>query len=141
MVIESNNYHVFSFSLLTRDMPIINNSKATYITIPAVTGEVSILSSHIPYISRIGYGILHIKTIDSENILYIEDGIVEVANNSVNILVEKALYKDQINVEEIEFEINRINNSKPINVEEDNRNKEQMKRLLMQIDIANGKKK
>ncbi len=62
MVIESKNYNIFSFSLLTRDMPIINNGKAVYITVPTISGSISILSSHIPYISSISYGILHIKT-------------------------------------------------------------------------------
>lgn len=138
MIVEGKKDHIFSFSVLTRDAPIINNGKATYITVPAVSGSISILYLHIAYITDIDYGIVHIKGKNDETILYVEDGVVEVANNNVNILVEKALYAEQINVVSVKNEIARISEIKGINQEEDNRNKIKIKRFEMQISVAEG---
>ncbi len=136
MYVESKSDHIFSFSILTRDAPIVNNGKATCITVPTIAGSVSILHSHISYISDIDYGIVNIKNQNNHTIFYVEDGVVEVANNNVSILVEKALSSEQINMLDIKNEISRISKIKSINLEEDNRNKIKIKRLRMQLSIV-----
>ncbi len=137
MVVESKKENLFSFSILTRSIPVVNNGKASCITVATIDGNVSILFSHVPYITEITYGIVEIKGKGgTASRLYLEDGILEVANNNINILVDKALYADQIDIHFIESEIERINQIKHINLEEDARNKEAIKRLRMQLSFV-----
>ncbi len=137
MVVESKKENLFSYSILTRSIPVINNGKASCITVATINGNISILFSHVPYITEIDYGIVEVKGKGGTTTkLYLEDGIVEVAGNNINILVTKALYADQIDVHFIESEIERIKEIKFINIEEDTRNKMAIKRLQMQLDFV-----
>lgn len=136
MVVESKKENLFSFSILTRSLPVVNNGKASCITVATIGGNISILFSHVPYITEIDYGIVEVKGKGTTSKLYLEDGIIEVAGNNINILVNKALYADQIDVNFIESEIERIKDIKHINIEEDNRNKTAIKRLQMQLDFV-----
>ncbi len=136
MVVESKKENLFSFSILTRSLPVVNNGKASFINVATIDGNVSILFSHVPYITEITYGIVEVRGKGTVSKLYLEDGILEVANNNINILVEKALYADQIDVHFVESEIERIKQIKHINAEEDARNKEALKRLKMQLDFV-----
>ncbi len=136
MALSSKKENLFSFSILTRSLPIVNNGKATFINVQTIAGNVSILYSHVPYITEIDYGIVEIKGKGGNSKLYLEDGILEVANNNINILVTKALYADQIDIQLVESEIEQIKDVKFINPEEDARNKTSLKKLQMQLDFV-----
>ncbi len=136
MVVSSKKENLFSFSILTRSLPVVNNGKASFINVQTMAGNVSILYSHVPYITQIDYGIVDIKGKGGNSQLYVEDGVLEVANNNINILVTKALYADQIDIQTIESEIERIKEIKYINIEEGARNKIAIKKLEMQLDFV-----
>ena len=68
--------------------------------------------------------------------LYVEGGIVEVAQNVIGVLTEKALFPNNINIEELNEKIDKINKQKAINEEEAKRNKQEIEKYKKQIEIA-----
>ena len=65
-----------------------------------------------------------------------EGGIVEVAQNVIGVLTEKALFPNNINIEELNEKIDKINKQKAINEEEAKRNKQEIEKYKKQIEIA-----
>ena len=68
--------------------------------------------------------------------LYVEGGLVEVAQNVIGVLTEKALFPNNINIEELNEKIDKINKQKAINEEEAKRNKQEIEKYKKQIEIA-----
>lgn len=61
---------------------------ATSLTCPCVSGEVTILAHHAPLIATLKKGTLRIYDSEGNEILVpIESGILEVAHNSVTVLL------------------------------------------------------
>ena len=119
------NKKALTCSVITRNGPILRSIKIDHVEIPSHDGYVSIHLDHCPYIVRIGYGELRIYNEDNKLInMYVEEGIAEVTNNVIGILVEKAFYPKDINVSLVKDEIGRLSNQMVINAEEARRNNE-----------------
>jgi len=57
---------------------------------PAADGEVGILVNHAPLITALGVGTLSLKTKDGPARWRVAGGFLEVFNNQVSVLAEKA---------------------------------------------------
>ena len=124
-------------SVITRNGPILRSMRINHVEIPSYDGYVSIYLDHCPYIVRISYGELRIYTEDDKLIsLYVEDGIAEVMQNVIGILVECALYPKDIDVMLNKEKITKLSKQMVINEEEARRNSEQIKKLKKQIEIS-----
>ena len=123
--------------VITRSGPILRSIRIDHVEIPSHDGYVSIHLDHCPYIVRIGYGELKIYNEDNKLInMYVEDGIAEVTNNVIGILVETALYPKDIDAAILKDEINKLSTQMVINAEEARRNHENIAKLYKQIDIS-----
>ncbi|WP_295162442.1 F0F1 ATP synthase subunit epsilon [uncultured Brachyspira sp.] len=131
------NKKALTCSVITRNGPILRSIKIDHIEIPSYNGYVSIYINHCPYIVRIGYGELKIYS-ENNNIInmYVEDGIAEVTNNVIGVLVETALYPKDIDTALIKKEIDILSNQTAINAEEAKRNHEKILKLNKQIEIS-----
>jgi len=70
------------------------------IVVPAVTGEMGVLTSHHPVIAQLALGAIKITLADqTEIIIFISSGYLEVNNNKATILADQAE-----NIEEIAAE-------------------------------------
>lgn len=131
------NKKALTCSVITRNGPILRSIRINHVEIPSNNGYVSIHLDHCPYIVRIGYGELRIYNEDNKLInMYVEDGIAEVTNNVIGILVETALYPKDIDVPTVKEEINRLSKQMVINAEESRRNNEKISKLNKQIEIS-----
>ncbi|WP_295155694.1 ATP synthase F1 subunit epsilon [uncultured Brachyspira sp.] len=131
------NKKILTCSVITRSGPILRSIYVDHVEIPSHDGSVSIYSDHCPYIVRIGYGELRIYNENNKLInMYVEDGIAEVTNNVIGILVETALYPKDIDLAAIKEEINRLSKQMVINAEEARRNAEKISKLNKQIEIS-----
>ena len=64
------------------------------IQLPGITGSFEILEKHAPLVSALGKGAMKVLVDKSSNTLYeVSGGFVEVLNNKVTVLVEKAVEK------------------------------------------------
>lgn len=131
------NKKVLTCSILTLGGPVVRSMRVDHVEIPVLDGHSSIYIDHCPYIVAVGYGELDIYD-ENKNLisLYVENGIVEVSQNVITILVETALYPKEIDSVSINREIENISNQTAINVEESKRNQEKISRLKKRLYVS-----
>ena len=65
--------------------------EAESLILPAIDGEMGILKNHAPLIAALGSGKLELRLEEGIQNYQISEGIVEVNQNVINILTEKAV--------------------------------------------------
>ena len=76
--------------VVTPETTVLEKS-AEFVALPLFDGEIGIAPGHSPMIGRLGYGELRIRTGGSTETLYVDGGFVQVANNIVSVLTNRAL--------------------------------------------------
>ena len=66
-------------------------TKAEFVALPLFDGEIGIAPNHSPLIGRLGYGEMRIKAGGSTLTYYIDGGFVQVADNVVAVLTNRAV--------------------------------------------------
>ncbi|HZN36750.1 MAG TPA: ATP synthase F1 subunit epsilon [Pirellulaceae bacterium] len=66
-------------------------TKAEFVALPLFDGEIGIAPNHSPLIGRLGYGELRIKSGGQTVAYYIDGGFVQVADNVVAVLTNRAV--------------------------------------------------
>lgn len=66
-------------------------TKADFVALPLFDGEIGILANHSPLIGRLGYGEMRIKSGGQTSVYYIDGGFVQVADNVVAVLTNRAV--------------------------------------------------
>ena len=92
----------FAVEIISPDRSIIKED-TTEVIIPAYEGEMGILKDHIPLITFLRPGKIKIKDINEE--FFVEEGIVEFANNNLLILSSTAKNISEIDKGSIEAHI------------------------------------
>ena len=95
---------IFNVEIITPDK-LLFKSDTTEVVIPSFEGEMGILKDHIPLITFLRPGIINIKDSNDEKKYYIEEGIVEFANNNLLILTSNSKALKDLNDDFINNEI------------------------------------
>jgi F-type H+-transporting ATPase subunit epsilon len=66
-------------------------TKADFIALPLFDGEIGIAANHSPLIGRLGYGEMRIKSGGQTLSYYVDGGFVQVAENVVAVLTNRAV--------------------------------------------------
>ena len=66
-------------------------TKAEFVAVPLFDGELGIAPNHSPLIGRLGYGELRIKSGGQTATYYVDGGFVQVADNVVAVLTNRAV--------------------------------------------------
>ena len=66
---------------------------------PLYDGEIGILPGHSPMIGRLGYGEMRIRVGGKEIRYYVDGGFVQVADNVVSVLTNRAVLGTALDVE------------------------------------------
>jgi F-type H+-transporting ATPase subunit epsilon len=90
-----------TFKLITPEKIAFRAESVTSVTVPTVTGEITVLPGHIPLVSQIGHGELIVRD-NQEHSFALSGGFVSVANNQVEVLAESAMHADEIDLEKAE---------------------------------------
>lgn len=77
---------------------IVLKEQIDQITLPTETGEITILSNHVPLITRVITGEMIIKKNQKSSFFAITGGFLEVGNNNVTILADYAVRAENIEV-------------------------------------------
>lgn len=64
---------------------------AEFVALPLVDGEYGVATLHSPMIGRLGYGELRVRAGDKVERFYADGGFVQVNNNVVSVLTNRAL--------------------------------------------------
>ena len=67
------------------------DQEAEFVALPLFDGEIGIAPGHSPLIGRLGYGEMRIKSGGTTRTLYVDGGFVEVADNVVSVLTNRAV--------------------------------------------------
>lgn len=69
-----------------------------FVALPLFDGELGVAPKHSPMIGRLGYGELRIQKGDVTKRLYVDGGFVQVVDNVVSVLTNRAIESQGINV-------------------------------------------
>ncbi len=69
-----------------------------FVALPMFDGELGVLPGRAPLIGRLGYGELRIRRGGTVRELYVDGGFVEIRENVVTVLTEKAVAEEDLNV-------------------------------------------
>jgi F-type H+-transporting ATPase subunit epsilon len=71
-----------------------------FVALPLYDGEYGVAPGHSPVIARLGYGELRLKSeAGATERYYIDGGFVQVADNVVSVLTERAIPADKVSVD------------------------------------------
>ena len=92
---------MFKLNVLTPERKAVFDQEILEVTVPAYSGEMTILPGHSPLITTLGTGILKykVKGQDKVNKALISWGYCEVSTEAVNVLAEFMQLPEEINAE------------------------------------------
>ncbi|MDR1493535.1 MAG: ATP synthase F1 subunit epsilon [Planctomycetaceae bacterium] len=73
--------------------------ESNFVALPLFDGEIGIGEHHTPLVGRLGCGELRIKEKEKPASYYVENGFVEVLNNTVTLLTNRAVPISEIDLE------------------------------------------
>ena len=84
---------------------LIYQGEAGFAVVQAHNGEMGFLYDHAPLISMLGIGEIRLRNPKSIDYFVIEGGIVEIKNNKLIILAERAFKQGDLNAAELQQKI------------------------------------
>ena len=115
------------------------DEKADSIKLQLFDGEAGILPGHAPIIGRLGYGELVLKTKGREAKYFVDGGFVQVLNDMVTVLTDRAVPSSAITLEEAEANLTAAKGM-PVGADSDfERRTQQFERARTQMRIASKK--
>ncbi|MEX0646775.1 MAG: ATP synthase F1 subunit epsilon [Balneolaceae bacterium] len=92
--------NIFHAQLLTPNGPLFEGN-VTAVHVPGIEGNFEILFNHAPIVSTLDIGKILIKKEDAKELAYaVSGGFVEMSNNTLTILAEKAEESSGIDMDE-----------------------------------------
>ena len=76
--------------VVTPEQTVVETT-ADFVALPLFDGEIGIAPNHSPLIGRLGYGELRIKSGGQTAAYYVDGGFVQVADNVVAVLTNRAV--------------------------------------------------
>ena len=94
---------MFKLNLVTPEKKLVANQEMEEVTLPAFRGELNILPGHAPLMTTLEPGILKYKLKGaSESVsVAISWGYCQVSTDSVNVLAEGAVTKEEIEIKKV----------------------------------------
>lgn len=93
---------MLKFKIVTPER-IVYENEISQITIPTMSGEITILPDHIPLVSVLKAGELKLKDKDGEQAIAVAGGFLEVrGKNEIVILADHAERVEEINIQKAE---------------------------------------
>ncbi len=91
---------MFKLNLLTPERKAVFDQEISQVTLPAYSGEITILPGHAPMITTLGTGILRyrIKNVDRTFKAVVSWGYCEVTPEGVNVLAEFMQTPEEVSV-------------------------------------------
>ncbi len=92
---------MFKLNVLTPERKAVFDQEITEVTVPAYSGEMTILPGHAPMITTLGTGILKYKVKGQDKVFkaVLSWGYCEVVPGAVNVLAEFMQTPEEVNVD------------------------------------------
>ena len=99
---------VINCTILTPER-LVYEGDVGFAVVQAYNGEMGFLYGHSPLISKLGVGEVRLNNPKSVDYLVIEGGVVEIKDNRLIVLAEKAYKKDDLSASELENKLKELN--------------------------------
>ena len=86
----------FKLEIVNPEKSFLSKEDVTEVLVPAYEGDMGILKDHISIISFLKPGILKVFSKSGEDKYYVEDGIIEIKDNTLSILTSSIFNLDKI---------------------------------------------
>lgn len=106
---------------------------ADFIALPLYDGEIGIAPNRAPLIGRLGSGEVRLKNGGKEDRYYVDGGFVQVADNVVSILTNRAVPVSQLEVAQAEKDLSEAMKKPATNDEMLDAREREVQRLRAQI--------
>src|SRR5262245_4743112 len=83
--------------VVTPEATLVDDT-ADFVALPLYDGELGVAPRHSPMIGRLGFGELRIKKGSDEQRYYVDGGFVQIVDNVVSVLTDRAVDATQIDV-------------------------------------------
>mgnify|MGYP006138284835 FL=1 len=83
--------------IVTPEKKFFSESNVLSVNVPGIEGDLEVLSNHIPIITFLKPGRIHIEIEGSKKSFFISDGVLEFNNNILTILVSEIFDTKKIN--------------------------------------------
>ena len=81
--------------VVTPEMTALSQ-EADFVALPLYDGEIGIAPNHSPLIGRLGFGEMRVRSGSSESRWYVDGGFVQVADNVVSVLTNRAVPVEKV---------------------------------------------
>ncbi|NOY40354.1 MAG: ATP synthase F1 subunit epsilon [Planctomycetes bacterium] len=92
---ETTSTDVLRCVVVTPEETVLE-TEADFVALPLFDGELGVAKHHSPMIGRLGYGELRIRQGAETTRHYVEGGFVQVTDNVVSVLTNRAIKADSI---------------------------------------------
>lgn len=79
--------------------------KADFVALPLYDGELGIAPNHSPLIGRLGFGEMRVRTGGTTTSYYVDGGFVQVADNVVSVLTNRAVPSRSLSADAAEAQL------------------------------------
>ncbi len=112
---------MLNLTVTTVEREILNRDDIEKVTIPTADGEITVLPGHVALMSALGIGELIVYPKSGESIsLFVDGGVLQVSNDSVELLANMAEHADEIDeakIEEAKRRAEKLLEEKPVDVD------------------------
>ena len=98
--------NTFQLEIATPERLLIRET-VTEAQIPAASGMIGVLPDHAPLLGELGTGELSYSGSQGRHTMFVSGGWVEVLNNEVRVITERAEYANEIDVARAEIALKR----------------------------------
>jgi F-type H+-transporting ATPase subunit epsilon len=91
---------LFKLKIIT-PKKIVRELEIKSLTVPSVTGELTVLHNHVPLMTLLTHGICKIEFEKTNETLAVGGGYLEVTGKEVNLLVSEAYGQDEVDEKKI----------------------------------------
>jgi len=97
--------------LVTPEATVLDET-ADFIALPLYDGEIGIAPKHSPMIGRLGFGEMRIRRGDKTTSYYVDGGFVQVADDVVSVLTNRALPAKDLNLQQAKEQLAAVHSRK-----------------------------
>lgn len=110
--------------------------ETNFVALPLYDGEMGIGENHTPLVGRLGYGELRFTADGQAASYYVEGGFVEVLDNIVSLLTNKAVPSSKINLEKAKADLETALKKTTRNAEQLNLKEQNVAAARAQVHLA-----
>ena len=84
------------------------STEAKQVVLPTESGEIGLLTGHIPMVTQLKLGALKVINDSSQEIFVIKGGFAQLVSDTISILTDEAVAASDLEASEIEQSINAV---------------------------------